>query len=96
MRTAHVLIRFCHRVDRSFGCKTKEGRHVRIIDISPLRICSIKFSNFNVNFWKEFFFIQKCRLMTNKEFTVRRQDINIQIIRLTLQYILYKNVKKRK
>jgi hypothetical protein len=30
MCTAHVLMRFCHRVDRSFVCKAKEGRHVRI------------------------------------------------------------------
>ena len=30
MCTVHVLMRFCHRVDRSFVCKAKEGRHVRI------------------------------------------------------------------
>ena len=30
MCTAHVLMRFCHRVNRSFVCKAKEGRHVRI------------------------------------------------------------------
>jgi hypothetical protein len=27
---AHVLMRFCHRVDRSIAYKAKEGRHVRI------------------------------------------------------------------
>ena len=27
---AHVLMRFCHRFDRSFAYKAKEGRHVRI------------------------------------------------------------------
>ena len=31
MCTVHVLMRFCHRVDRSFVCKAKEGRHVRIV-----------------------------------------------------------------
>ena len=30
MCTAHVLIRFCHLVDRSFVCKAKEGPHIRI------------------------------------------------------------------
>ena len=30
MCTVHVPMRFCHRVDRSFDCKAKEGRHVRI------------------------------------------------------------------
>ena len=30
MCTAHVLMIFCHRVDRLFVCKAKEGRYVRI------------------------------------------------------------------
>jgi hypothetical protein len=30
MCSAHVLMRFCHRVNRSFVCKAKEGRYVRI------------------------------------------------------------------
>ena len=30
MCTAHVLMRFCHLIDRSFVCKVKEGRHIRI------------------------------------------------------------------
>ena len=34
MCTAHVLMRFCHRVDCSFACKAKEGCHARIL-ISP-------------------------------------------------------------
>jgi hypothetical protein len=29
--TAHALMRFCHLINRSFVCKTKEGRHVRIL-----------------------------------------------------------------
>jgi hypothetical protein len=29
----HVLMRFCHRFDRSFAYKSKEGRHVRIMYI---------------------------------------------------------------
>jgi hypothetical protein len=28
--TAHVLMRFCHLINRSFVCKAKEGCHVRI------------------------------------------------------------------
>ena len=28
--TAHVLMRFCHLINRSFVCKAKEGRHIRI------------------------------------------------------------------
>ena len=32
MCIAHVLMRFCHWVDRSFACKAKEVRHVRIDD----------------------------------------------------------------
>ena len=27
---AHVLMRFCHRFDRSFAYKANEGRHIRI------------------------------------------------------------------
>ena len=30
MCTAHVKMIFCHRVDRSFVCKAKEGRRVGI------------------------------------------------------------------
>jgi len=28
--TAHVLMRFCHLINRSFICKAKEGHHIRI------------------------------------------------------------------
>jgi len=27
---AHVLMRFCHLINRSFACKAEEGRHIRI------------------------------------------------------------------
>jgi hypothetical protein len=30
MCTAQVLIRFCHLIKRSFACKAKEGRHIKI------------------------------------------------------------------
>ena len=32
MCTAHVLMRFCHLIHRSFVCKAKEGRHIRMSD----------------------------------------------------------------
>ena len=28
--TAHVLMRFCQPINRSFVCKAKEGRHIRL------------------------------------------------------------------
>ena len=31
--TVHVLMTFCHRVDHSFFCKAKEGRHGRIHNV---------------------------------------------------------------
>ena len=40
MCTAHVLMRYCHRVDRSFVCKAKEGRHARILILPRSSIVS--------------------------------------------------------
>ena len=42
MRTVQVLMRFCHLIDRSFVCKAKEGRHIRI-DIFLASTHSYKF-----------------------------------------------------
>jgi hypothetical protein len=57
---AHVLMRFCHRFDRSFAYKAKEGGHVRIKYIYYslhewslyLEICHktvLMFNNYNNN-----------------------------------------------
>ena len=43
-RTAHVLLRFCHLINRSFGCKAKEGHHIRIFN-NALWISKIIFNN---------------------------------------------------
>jgi hypothetical protein len=54
MCTAHVLMRFCHLINRSFVCKAKEGRRIRISDEcqqhlrSPNKIRSISDLNQNV------------------------------------------------
>ena len=37
MCTAHVLMRFCHLIDRSFACKAKEGPHIIINHICSER-----------------------------------------------------------
>jgi hypothetical protein len=37
MCTGHVLMRFCHLINRSFACKAKEGRYVRIINFHDVQ-----------------------------------------------------------
>jgi hypothetical protein len=37
MCTVHVLMRFCHLINRSFACKAKEGRYVRIINFHDVQ-----------------------------------------------------------
>ena len=34
--TAHVLIRFCILINRSFVCKAKEGRHIRMFNVQEI------------------------------------------------------------
>jgi hypothetical protein len=42
---AHVLMRFCHRFDRSFAYKANEGHHIRIMHVRIQYIYIIDFMN---------------------------------------------------
>ena len=52
MCTSHVLRKFCHRVDRSFVCKAKEGRHVRIVlFLLAIVLCPFSIYRFCLPLW---------------------------------------------
>ena len=49
MCTVHVLMIFCHLINRSFVCNAKEGRHTRIIDLKLHLVMLLQYLDMNVH-----------------------------------------------
>ena len=69
MCTAHVLMRFCHLINRSFVCKAKEGRHVRITDTTKI-LLKVLFKHPSFFIWHKFLLQRKEKIAA----AIEKQD----------------------
>jgi len=56
MCTAHMLMRFSHLINRSFVCKAKEGRHIRLLYLMNINKDILAFYWLRFAMWFYFIF----------------------------------------